>query len=184
MSDRVGHSVHGVETGSVVDYCSADTRYKRISIIHILYILLRPILAGLVRSIDRLEHLPDGLRWPASRGAAPSFDELIADLAAQAQSGQFVGRLQTLVSELPLPEILPPAQIGKARRIDSTADICALAKGFSNCLATLVRLIDDGECVIYLWDVRPATAPAQTISLRRFTTECRCCLKKDNSSLG
>jgi membrane dipeptidase (peptidase family M19) len=117
--------------------------------------------AGLVRSIDRLDHLPDGLRWLASRGAAASFDALIANLAAQTQPGQFVGRLQTLVSQLPLPELLPPAQIGKARRIDATAHICALAKAFSNCLAAYVRLIDDGECVIYFWDDQAAPAVCQ-----------------------
>lgn len=113
--------------------------------------MLRPILAGLVKFSDRLDHLPEGLRWLVRRGAAASFDALIADLAAQAQPGQFVGRLKYLVSELPLPENLPPAQIGKARRIDATADICALAKAFKNCLAMYLTYVDDCTCAIYLW---------------------------------
>ena len=79
--------------------------------------VLRPVLAELVRFIERIErldHLPDGLRWLVSRGAAASFDALIADLATQAQPGQFVARLTKLVAELPLPQTLPSVQIGKA----------------------------------------------------------------------
>jgi len=126
---------------------------------------LRPILAGLVKFIDTLDHLPDGLRWLASLGAASSFDALIADLAGQAQPGQFIARLKDLVSQLPLPENLPPAQIGKARRIDATADICALAKAFKNCLAIYTREVDAGTCAIYLWD-DPA-APAVCLVTRQ-----------------
>jgi hypothetical protein len=91
-------------------------------------------------------------RWLVWRGAAASFDALVADLTAQAQPGQFVARLKKLISELPLPQTLPPKEIGKARRIDATADICALAKRFKNCLATYPRQIDAGACAIYLWD--------------------------------
>jgi len=123
--------------------------------------VLRPVLAGLVRFIERIErldHLPDGLQWLTSLGAAASFDALVADLADQAQPGQFVARLRNLVSELPLPETLPPQQIGTARRIDATADIFALAKGFRNCLATYARQIDAGGCAIYLWDDPAAPA--------------------------
>ena len=117
--------------------------------------VLRPILGELVRCIERIEkldQLPVGLRWLASRGAAASFDTLVADLAAQAQPAQFVARLSKLVSELPLPQTLPPKQIGLARRIDATADICALAKQFKNCLANFVTQIDAGGCAVYLWD--------------------------------
>ena len=79
--------------------------------------VLRPILSELVRGIERIEkldQLPVGLWWLASRGAAASFDALIVDLAAQAQPGQFVARLNKLVSELPLPQTLPSKQIGLA----------------------------------------------------------------------
>jgi hypothetical protein len=123
--------------------------------------VLRPVLARLVRfieKIERLEHLPDGLRWLTSRGAAESFDALVADLATQAQPGQFVARLNKLISELPLPQTLPSAQIGLARRIDATADICALAEKFKNCLANLVSQIDAGACAVYQWDDPTALA--------------------------
>jgi hypothetical protein len=86
-------------------------------------------------------------------------------LAAQAQPGQFVARLNKLVSELPLPQTLPSAQIGLARRIDATADICALAKRFENCLENFVTQIDAGGCAVYLWG-DPA-APAVCLVTRQ-----------------
>jgi hypothetical protein len=130
--------------------------------------VLRPILSELVRCIERIEkldQLPVGLRWLASRGAAASFDALVADLAAQAQPGQFVARLNKLVSELPLPQTLPSAQIALACRIDATADICALAKRFKNCLENFVAQVDAGGCAFYLWD-DPA-APAVCLVTRQ-----------------
>ena len=128
------------------------------SIVSILYeapAVLRPVLAELLRvieSTEKLDHLPDGLRWLATRGAAESFDALVTDLAPHVQPGQFVARLRKLVSELPLPQTLPPKKIGMAQRIDATADIYAVAKRFKNCLETFPRQIDAGACAIYLWD--------------------------------
>ena len=119
--------------------------------------VLRPLLAGVV-PFTGLNDLPEALHWLARRGAAANFDALISDLASQAQPGQFVARLKDLVSQLPLPENLPPAQIGKARRIDATADICALAKAFKNCLAMYTSEVDAGTCAIYLWDDPAAPA--------------------------
>ena len=128
------------------------------SIINILYeapAVLRPVLAELLRvieSTEKLDHLPDGLRWLATRGATESFGALVADLAAHVQPGQFVARLRKLVSELPLPQTVPPKKIGMAQRIDATADICALAKRFKNCLASYTTRVGAGACAIYLWD--------------------------------
>jgi hypothetical protein len=83
---------------------------------------------------------------------------LVTDLSAHVQPAQFVARLKTLVSELPLPQTLPPLQIGNARRVDATADIYALAKEFKNCLATYRRQVDAGACAIYVWDNPDAPA--------------------------
>ena len=115
----------------------------------------------IVHFIDRLDHLPDGLHWLASRGAAASFEALVADLAAHIQPGQFIARLKALISELPLPETLPPDQIGKARRIDRATEIHTLGKRYKNCLATRAKQIDAGECAIYLWDEPAAPALCQ-----------------------
>jgi hypothetical protein len=139
-----------------------------VRVLHDIPAVLRPVLGELVRRIERIEkldQLPEGLWWLASRGAAASFDALIADLAAHAQPGQFVAQLNKLVSELQLPQTLPPKQIGLARRIDATADICALAKRFKNCLANFLTQIDAGGCAVYLWD-DPA-APAVCLVTRQ-----------------
>jgi hypothetical protein len=147
---------------------SAEITDATVRVLHDIPAVLRPILARLVRfieKIEKLDQLPVGLRWLASRGAAASFDALVADLAAQAQPGQFVARLNKLVSELPLPQTLPSAQMGLARRIDATADICALAEKFKNCLANFVTQIDAGGCAVYLWD--DPTAPAVCLVTRQ-----------------
>jgi hypothetical protein len=119
---------------------------------------LRPIVAGVIALSDSVEHLPEGLRWLAARGAATDYDALIVDLAAQAQPGQFVARLRDLVSALPLPETLPPERIGQARRIDATTDIRALGLAFKNCLANYTTQVDAGACAIYLWEDREVPA--------------------------
>jgi hypothetical protein len=109
--------------------------------------VLRPVLARLVRfieKIERLDQLPDGLRWLVSRGAAASFDALVADLGVQTQPEQFIARLNNIVSGLPLPQTLPPVQIEKAQRVDATVEICALAKRFKNCLENYLTQIDAG----------------------------------------
>jgi len=128
------------------------------SIVCILYeapAVLRPVLAELIRvieSTEKIEHLQDGMRWLATRGAAESFDALVTDLAAHVQPGQFVARLRKLVSELPLPQTLPPKKIGMAQRIDATADIYAVAKRFKNCLASYATGVGAGAYAIFQWD--------------------------------
>jgi len=73
------------------------------SMIQVLYeipVELRPALAELARfieSFERLDHLPNGLRWLTYRGAAESFEALVTDLSAHVQPAQFVARLKTLV---------------------------------------------------------------------------------------
>src|SRR5258708_764553 len=62
---------------------------------------LRSVVVAVLGFAQRLDNLPDGLRLLASRGAAPSFDALVADLAGQSQPGQFIARLKHLVAALP-----------------------------------------------------------------------------------
>jgi hypothetical protein len=152
--------LHHLEETEIID--------STVRVLYEIPAVLRPVLGELIRCIERnerLDQLPEGLRWLASRGAAASFDALIADLAAHAQPGQFVARLTKLVAELPLPQTLPPVQIGKAERIDATADICTLAQRFKNCLENYVTQIDDGGCAVYLWDDQ--TAPAVCLVTRQ-----------------
>jgi hypothetical protein len=98
---------------------------------------LRPVLVRLVPCVRRLDHLPDGLRHLASRGAASTFDDLVADLAVQHQPSQFVARLRTLIEDLPLPQLLPPPHVSTATRIDQPEDLRVLGKMLNNCLASL-----------------------------------------------
>ena len=71
-----------------------------------------------------------------------------------------IGKIKHLVESLPLPDSLPPALIGNARRIDRPAELRALAKRWQNCLADYVQLIDDGGHAIYLWEDK---APAMCL---------------------
>jgi hypothetical protein len=84
--------------------------------------------------------------------AAPTFDALVADLAAHRQPAQLVARLTTLIGELPLPATLPPKLIGNANRIDSRKEICQAASQVKNCVTRYMTQIDDGASVVYVWD--------------------------------
>jgi hypothetical protein len=88
---------------------------------------LRRIAAGAIGDLCiKPDGLVDGLRFLAARGAAPSFDALVADLAAIRQPAQFLARIGNLVQQLPLPESLPAIKVGGARRLDGVAEICRL----------------------------------------------------------
>jgi hypothetical protein len=103
-------------------------------------------------NLIRPEGFVDGLRFLAARGAAPSFDALVADLAAIRQPAQFVARIGKLVQQLPLPESMPPAMVGRARRLDGVAEICRLAKRWKNCLAGgYLDAVNDGRAAVYFW---------------------------------
>ena len=95
----------------------------------------------------------DGLRILAARGAASSFEALVADLAAIRQPAQFLARISKLVQQLPLPELMmPPASVGAARRLDDIAEICRLAKRWKNCLADCyLDAVNECRSAIYLW---------------------------------
>jgi hypothetical protein len=62
------------------------------------------------------------------------------------------------VSMLPLPETMPPAVVGNARRLDRVDTVCSLGRAWRNCLATYGSAIDAGTCAVYLWEdaERPA----------------------------
>jgi hypothetical protein len=135
--------------------------------------LLHSIPAPLRRiaacSIGELRFKPegfvDGLRFLAARGAAPSFDALVAELAAIRQPAQFVARIGKLVQQLPLPESMPPAKVEGARRLDVVTEICRLAKRWKNCLAGgYLDAVNDGRAAVYFWP--HAQAPAACVVVR------------------
>jgi hypothetical protein len=100
----------------------------------------------------RPEGLVDGLRFLVARGAAPSFEALVADLAAIRQPAQFVARIRNLVQRLPLPDFIPPVKVSGSRRLDSVAEICRLAKRWKNCLADCyLDAVNDVRAAVYFW---------------------------------
>jgi hypothetical protein len=127
--------------------------------------LRRIVARSAARDFIRPQGLMDGLRFLAARGAAPSFDALVADLAAIRQPTQFIARISNLVEQLPLPEALPPHLVGEARRLDDTAEIRRLAKRWKNCLADCyLDAVNDGRSAVYLWP--HAQTPAACVVTR------------------
>jgi hypothetical protein len=123
-----------------------------IAVLHEIPAALRPGLTGVVRHLAVLNNVSAALAWLASRGAAPSFDALVADLAAHRQPQQLIARLNALITELPLPAGLPPKLIGNARRIDSHKEICQITVQFKNCISRYMTQIDDGTSAVYVWN--------------------------------
>jgi len=126
---------------------------KYLGLLHGIPVPLRRLAAGAISDIDvKPEGLGEGLRILAARGAAPSFDALVADLARLSQPDQFIARIGGLVQQLPLPEGLPPSVVAAARRIDDVAEICRLAKRWKNCLADcFLDAVNECRSAVYLW---------------------------------
>ena len=101
---------------------------------------------------DRDNSFSDGLRLLAARGAASSFDTLVRELASASRPEQVYATIGNLVEALPLPDALPPPQVGGARRLDQTIAIRALAKTWRNCLGRYVKDVNAGSCAIYIWE--------------------------------
>jgi hypothetical protein len=86
-----------------------------LGLLHSIPAPLRRITAGAIDDLcAKPEGLVNGLRILAARGAAPSFEALVADLAAIRQPAQFLARICKLVQRLPLPELMPPPNVGAA----------------------------------------------------------------------
>jgi hypothetical protein len=113
---------------------------------------LRSIVFTMQAWFRGMECLADGLHFLVRRGAAESFDVLIADLAHVRQPEQLIAKIISIVEGLPLPNFVPPAKVGPARRIDNAAEIRNLAKRWRNCLENYVWRVNGGECAIYLWE--------------------------------
>jgi hypothetical protein len=67
------------------------------------------------------------------------------------------------VGRLPLPEAMPPATVGNARRLDRVIRF-ARSPGRGDCLASYGSAIDGGSCAVYLWEERgtPCCLPDQS----------------------
>lgn len=118
---------------------------------------LPPVLRNtcVINALDpvELEHgFADGLRFLVSRGAAPSFEALVSELAAISEEDRLVSRISELVETLPLPTEIPPPHIQKARRLDAPAEIRSLSETWNNGAAGYIGEINAGTCALYLWE--------------------------------
>jgi hypothetical protein len=145
---------------------SIPIQEEYLAMLHSIPAPLRRIAARAVDELSvRPEGLIDGLHLLAARGAAPSFEALVADLAAIRQPTQFAARIGKLVQQLSLPEALPPRVVQGAIRLDSPGDIRRLAKRWKNCLGErYVDAVNDGRSAVYLW--HHAAAPAACVVTR------------------
>ena len=100
----------------------------------------------------RDSNFSDGLRFLVSRGAAPSFDTLVFELASISQVHQIYSKIRQLVESLPLPTVFPAAQVAKARRIDQPSEIRSLSKTWDNCLKRFTPKINAGTWAVYIWE--------------------------------
>jgi hypothetical protein len=114
--------------------------------------LRNPCMLRALDHRDREYGFSNGLRLLASRGAASSFGALVGKLASASQPEQVFSTISNLVDALPLPDALPPPQVGSARRLDQAVAIRSLAKSWHNCLARYLDDVNAGACAIYLWE--------------------------------
>jgi hypothetical protein len=112
----------------------------------------------------KLNGFADSLQFLVSRRAGVSFDDLVAQLATVTPRPQLTAMIRGWVQHLPLPETIPPASIGNARRLDSSEELSSLARTWRNCLGSYTGAIDAGHCAVYLWE--DVTRPVACLTRR------------------
>jgi hypothetical protein len=120
--------------------------------------LRKPLAFALADWPRKLNGLTDSLQFLVSHGVGTNVEELVAELAKVKAVPQLAATVAFWVSRLPLPEAMPPATVGNARRLDEVGIVCSLAGRWRNCLASYGSGIDAGSCAVYLWEdaERPA----------------------------
>ena len=106
-------------------------------------------IMSMVNRIDGMTRFVDGLRFLAARAALP-FEPLVNQIGALTQPDQVAAKIRQVVDSLPLPDTLPPGEIGEFRRLDTVAEIRDLAKNWQNCLADYLFNVNGGTSAIYL----------------------------------
>jgi hypothetical protein len=72
--------------------------------------------------------------------------------------------VQFWVDSLPLPQMMLPARVGPARRLDRVDELASLARAWRNCLGDYRTAVDAGSCAVYLW--QDAEKPAACLVWR------------------
>jgi hypothetical protein len=120
--------------------------------------LRRPLPLVLADWPRKLNGFAATLEFLVARGLNRSFDDLVAQLATVTARPQLRAMMRGWVETLPLPETVPPAWIGNARRLDTGEEIRSLGRTWRNCLGSYTEDIDAGSCAVYLWDDADSSA--------------------------
>jgi hypothetical protein len=120
--------------------------------------LRRPLPLALSDWPRKLNGFAQSLEFLVARGMNGSFDDLVAQLATVTARPQLRAMVRGWVESLPLPETIPPARIGNARRLDNSKELRSLARTWRNCLDSYTEDIDAGSCAVYLWDDADSSA--------------------------
>jgi hypothetical protein len=123
--------------------------------------LRRPALLIAMRhggGFPQLARFAEGLTVLVARGAAPSFDALVAELGLARGPGQFATKLESTIERLRSVEAAPPPRVGTAFRQDSLADVRTIADRFEHYMSDYLKPFKRGECAVYLWEDRGKSA--------------------------
>src|ERR1700730_12919053 len=112
----------------------------------------RPLPLALSDWPRKLNGFAATLEFLVARGINRSFDDLVAQLATVTARPQLRAMVRGWVESLPLPETVPPARIGNARRLDNSKGIRSLARTWRNCLDSYTEDIDAGFFALCVWD--------------------------------
>ena len=120
--------------------------------------LRKPLAFAVADWPRKLNGLSDSLQFLVSHGVGSNVDELVAELATVTTWPQLAAMVEFWLARLPLPERMPPATVGNARRLDRVDTVCSLGRSWRNCLASYGGAIDAGSCAVYLCEdgKRPA----------------------------
>jgi hypothetical protein len=90
--------------------------------------LRKPLAFAVADWPRKLNGLTDSLHFLVSRGVGSDVEELVAKLAPVTAWPQLAGMVEFWVSMLPLPETMPPATVGNARRLNRVDTVCSLGR--------------------------------------------------------
>ena len=105
----------------------------------------------ILSNVIPVDQVANALRYLSFRRGAQAFERTLQDLRGLHQPGQIAAFLRHICDDLAFPEMLPPAVIGRAVRIDHPRMIRALARQWRICLGAYLADVDQGNCVLYLW---------------------------------
>ncbi len=105
----------------------------------------------LLEKLDGMKTFVDGLRIISQRANLP-FEAIESHLNCLRQPEQVAAKIKELVDQMPLPSIVPPAEVGGFRRLDNPTEIRSIGKIWHNCIAEWLYEINSGTAALFLSD--------------------------------